>query len=161
MPRKSTTKKLTHHKKIQKSRKKKVPECDGLPPSEAELLTRRMMNRFHDRWADRDEVYENFVIGYRQWRKFSSEAVKQLEGGRRRYVCEDNLSRIFEQGLLRHRPRVVESERKFEGLEKTAVVGVKAIRNEDNSEVDSGDGTDSEVPLAYGSGDSATSPEKM
>lgn len=108
------------------------------------------MNRFHDRWADRDEIYEGFVTCYRQWRKFSTEAVKQLQGGRRRYAHDDNLARIFDQGLLRHRPKVRQLEGEFESIETRPVVSVKAVRNENDSEVDEGDGEESEVevPLA-------------
>jgi hypothetical protein len=152
MPRTAHPKqRVIHPKTIRKTHKKKpCPDDDGPPPSEADLLTIRMMNRFHDRWADRDEVYENFVNLYGQWRKFSGEAVKQLEGRRRRYVCEENLARIFEEGLLRHRPRVGELERGFGRLEVRRVVGVKTIRNDENSDVDNEDEEESdfEVPIA-------------
>lgn len=151
MPRKEQPKqRVIHHKTIRKTHKKKpCSDDDGPPPSEADLLTIRMMNRFHDRWADRDEIYEHFVDFYGQWRKFSGEAVRQLEGRRRRYVCEENLARILEEGLLRHRPRVGELERKFGRLEVRRVAGVKVIRNEENFHVDNEDDEESafEVPL--------------
>jgi hypothetical protein len=95
---------------------KTEPLRDTLPLSAEEQMTERMITKFHNSWAQRDKVYDDFVRGYKQWRKFSVGARKQLESRRRRHINDIDISAIVEEALVKYRPRLEKSAREYSML---------------------------------------------
>ena len=92
------------------------PLRDSLPLSAEQQKTERMITKFHNSWAQRDKVYDDFVKGYKQWRKFSVDARKRLESGRRKHMNDIDISAIVEEVLVKHRPRLEKSAREYSML---------------------------------------------
>ena len=102
-------------------------EASEILPGWGKQVVDNIMATFHDRWAERDKAYENFINSYQGWKRFSTAARKQLEGGRHRDINEMNISAIVEEALITHQPNLQRSATEFKGLQKPLKEGEECV----------------------------------